>query len=140
MAAQNRQRLVTLRGRALAAHASGNDEAVDAWLNFLQAAMQIAQQREWLLPLARKGDAFKANGRGPGKVKRAVRAFLAKTPDARPSEIWNAWTESPPRGFALHDDRLGKYLYAENGSPESHCGYARFANIVSEVRKELKSA
>ena len=50
-----RAKLLARRARALRAHNVGNDEATEAWLNFLQAAMQLHGQRDWLLGKARMG-------------------------------------------------------------------------------------
>ena len=130
----NREILLDRRSRAVAAFRAGNEEATQAWLDFLRVAMQLVRQRGVLLPLARKGHDFTPKGRGIGKVRKAVRAHLSKWPTDGADAIWAAWKVKPPHGFILREtQRLGPYIEVPG---QKDIGFPRLRNIVSEERQK----
>ncbi len=86
---------------------------------------------------AEHGQRFK-DGRKPGSVgpiRKAIAKLLAKTPEMKNPELWDAIKNRPPRGWqAIESTRLGKYL---EGPKMAHMGYPSFCNVCSKERKKV---
>lgn len=84
-------------------------------------------------------DAIKGAKFKPGKPKGAIglvaekiKAYLAKHPEAKPPEVWDALKKSPPKKHSFMDTaKLGKYI-ENDGIPVME--WRRFCNLVSEHR------
>jgi hypothetical protein len=98
---------------------------------------------ERLLPLANKGAKFKGKKLGAlGPLAKAVRQRLKRWPDESAKSIWNALSDSPPKGLTFCDNRAGKYVEYDKRTFKGslkNTNYRRFANIVSEQHTKLKS-
>jgi hypothetical protein len=135
-AQRNLAKLMKARGDALAAWAAGNEPLALALLDFLQSALQLRDHRDALLPLAREGKKFR-EGRKPGtgsKVRQFIASHLERHPNDHAAAIWDALKKKPPKGVAVYENKLGKYIETD-GAPDT--GYARFANLVTEERNKL---
>jgi hypothetical protein len=131
-----RAKLMRSRSEALSAFAAGNQPLMLARLDFLQSALQFRKNHDRLQPLAVEGQKFRA-GRKSGtvsKIRTYVADHLKRAPNANAASIWGAIKAKPPKGVAVYENALGKYIETD-GQPETK--YARFANIVSEERKKL---
>ncbi|WP_186191994.1 hypothetical protein [Burkholderia gladioli] len=82
-----------------------------------------------------------AAGRQPGAVgpiRLAIRAALARAPGAPTAELWRMVAAAPPRGWTLHDNRVGRY--AEGPEAGQNVDYRAFANHASAERRARKSS
>jgi hypothetical protein len=69
-------------------------------------------------------------------VRSAVANLLAKHPDLKASNLWEAIKQKPPKGWRAYEtSRLGKYL--EGPSPQDTMKYRRFCNICSEEKQKV---
>lgn len=103
-------------------------------LELMHARRFLIDREGFLLPLARKGDAFKPGKPegAAGPIQRAVSTYLRKHPKASAAEVWIALHDRPPKGYTFVDNpRLGKYI--EHGAV-TVMAYPRFQNVVSERR------
>lgn len=122
-----------MRHDALQAYLGKNIPLLEARLQGLYMACRAAG----LLNSARIGVKFK-RGRKPntgGPIRKAIAKLLAKSPDVKNPELWNAIENRPPRGWAVCDNRIGRYIEGPRGSNMS---YERFCNVAAEERKKLK--
>lgn len=100
----------------------------------LQQTQQLQDAVTKLGPLAAHGRLFIENKKvgklGPVAVK--VRAYLNKHPKAKPTEVWNALKQSPPKSHDFRESpRLGRYI--EKGA-KTVMEWPRFRNLVSQHR------
>ena len=92
---------------------------------------------EKLKPLLDQGKAF-ISGRKPGAVgpiHKAIRKLLAKNPQMKNPEIWEAIKEKPPKGWSVCENRLGKYIDGPSGKNMKD---RRFKNICAEERQKYR--
>lgn len=72
----------------------------------------------------------------PGVIRKAIAKLLNKNPTMKNADIWAALTNKPPKGYAFHDNRQGKYI--EDAHGQTVMAFARFRNVASEERHKLK--
>lgn len=93
---------------------------------------------EKLKPLLDQGKSF-TSGRKLGTVgpiRKAISKLLTKNPEMKNPEIWKAINEKPPKGWAVCENRLGKYI--EHPSSGKEMSVRRFRNICAEERKKYR--
>jgi hypothetical protein len=91
-------------------------------------------------PLAIHGKKFKEHEgtiRKPGLIRGAIVKLLAKYPEMKNPELWEAIKKKPPRGWqAFESVQLGKYL--EGPTPSDGMKYGRFCTICGQERNKLE--
>lgn len=129
--------LLRWRANALTAWKTGERTQTTAYLTLMKNDMDRVREREKLLPLAHKGNAFKPGRTAgtEGSMKTAVRAYLEHYPTAQAREIWESFKAKPPEGLSFRKSpRLGEY-FEDDADVSKSTGRQRFGNIVSEVKK-----
>lgn len=87
---------------------------------------------------AELGQRFK-NGRKPGSggpIRKAIMKILAKSPEIKNPEIWEAIKKNPPKFWQAYENaKLGKYF--EGPTAKEKMEYKRFCTVCGEERKKL---
>lgn len=73
-----------------------------------------------------------------GPIRKFVRSALAKNPRMRNAELWEALKRKPPRGCAVMENRLGKYI--EGPKPGDEMTHRTFLNVCSLERATLRNS
>lgn len=95
----------------------------------------------WLIalnPPARKGVRFDGRPKGSiGRVRKFVRAYLAKKPQATADEVFRAIHRRPPKGCVVDDpfERSRRCITAADGTRTS---WRQFQNVVSKERQSQR--
>ncbi len=71
-----------------------------------------------------------------GPIRKYIATLLAKSPEMRNPQLWQAIMGKPPKGWQAYETtRLGKYL---EGPGTANMKYGRFCNVCGEERRKLK--
>jgi len=101
-------------------------------------AVRAAQVVRDVVPAADKGRKFKP-GRPKGAVgivKRTVKRILEREPGLSAGEVWQRLEDELPADWQVIDaPRTGLAPYIEGPRAEDVTGWARFRNVVSEVKR-----
>lgn len=82
------------------------------------------------------GKKFKGKAPGAvGPIRKAIGRVLKKNPKMKTLEIWEEIKKKPPKGWAVMENRQGKYI---EGPANKEMNYRRFENAVCEERKVFK--
>ncbi len=78
-------------------------------------------------------------GRKPGTgspIRKSVERLLKKCPKMSNFDLWEAVKKTPPKGFAVKENHVGKYI---EGPPKYlNMNWERFCNIAAETRNKFK--
>jgi hypothetical protein len=126
--------LTERRNLAWVAIRANNHDAKLRHLEWMLLRWKEISRTDFLLPLAQHGKKFPGRKEGSiGPVRKFLRVYMLKHPQATAAEAWAALKLKPPAGVTVIDpfelkDRLIKTTGAQSTS------YRQFQNIVSKER------
>jgi len=110
----------------------------------IQEAVRLGKEKglvlltdEYHAAITIKGEKFDRVGRGPSRIRKWIAQQLKKCPTMKNADLWAAFKEKPLRGWAVMENRQGKYL--EGPTTDDHMVYVRFSNVAKEERNKLKT-